>query len=206
MGFPIFQKHIHTPFIIPLLAQFQLSLSIWAWKKRKWLRSCEPSTKTPFPTFTLNPPKNSRLIAGEPLHWNIYSSEFVYVDAFSANFPNETTSAFPFVLRKTEELKSEEHPSGWWRMGFPIFQGRKYAYCMHIYACTYIYCNKPPKNQPTIPLPPHLLCSMGFGNPRFKDQKDWSNKKHIHQTTRCWHADTQTLFCSFYRSIFFIIT
>ena len=28
---------------------------------------------------------------------------------FSANFPNATTGAFPFVLRKTEELKSEKH-------------------------------------------------------------------------------------------------
>lgn len=90
----------------------------------------------------------------------------------------------------------------------PPERGQESGIRNRIYACTCIYCNNPKKNQPTILLTPHyyLLCSMGFGNPRFKDQKDRSNKKNIRQTTRCWHADTQTLFCSFYRSIFFLIT
>lgn len=90
----------------------------------------------------------------------------------------------------------------------PPERGQESGIRNRIYACTCIYCNNPKKNQPTILLTPHyyLLCSMGFGNPRFKDQKDRSNKKNIRQTTRCWHADTQTLFCRFYRSIFFFIT
>ena len=120
--------------------------------------------KSPISYLHSQPPrKNSRLVAGEPLPWNIYSSKLVYVHVYIfRKFPECNHGCFSFCASQNRRTKIRKaHPSGWWRMGFPIFPEREYAYCTiwprtrkpplekgqesgirtNIYACTCIYCN-----------------------------------------------------------------